>query len=201
MDRFAQDLLKALPRAFESEEYAQRRAETVKKAEEEQRALIQQATEMARKKGFTIQASPQGMQLVPIKSGLPFIGNMTSPQDDVETERRRAELEQELRQSLRPLIEIGRSTEEAMDKLNKEVVGNAVGPLLTEPRETFKDNPKVFAYLNEVMADVLENLRPVAPTDPAPADAAAGPGRTAGRSSRWTTPRTTGSTCWWTTPS
>jgi lon-related putative ATP-dependent protease len=161
MDRFAQDLLKALPRAFESEEYAQRRAETVKKAEEEQRALIQQATEMARKKGFTIQASPQGMQLVPIKSGLPFIGNMTSPQDDVETERRRAELEQDLRQSLRPLIEIGRSTEEAMDKLNKEVVGNAVGPLLTEPRETFKDNPKVLAYLNDVMADVLENLGPL----------------------------------------
>ncbi len=158
MDRFAQDLLKALPRAFESEEYAVRRAETVKKAEEEQRLLIQQATDMAKKKGFTIQPSAQGIQLTPIKSGIPFIGNMTSPAEEAETEKRRAELELELRQSLRPLIDIGRATEAAMEKLNKEVVGNAVGPLLTEPREKFKKNPKVIDYLNDVMADVLENL-------------------------------------------
>jgi lon-related putative ATP-dependent protease len=156
MDRFAQDLLMALPRAFESEDYAQRRAETVKKAEEEQRVLIQQATDMARKKGFTIQPTPQGIQLTPIKSGIPFLGN--SPADEAETERKKAELELELRQSLRPLIDIGRSTEAAMEKLNKEVVGNAVGPLLTELRDTFKKNPKVLQYLDEVMVDVLENL-------------------------------------------
>ena len=143
MDRFAQDLLKALPRAFESEEYALEEGGDGQEGGGGTARPDPAGDGDGTKKGFTIQPSPQGIQLTPIKSGHTIHREHDQPAEEDGDGEKKAELEHELRQSLRPLIEIGRATEAAMEKLNKEVVGNAVGPLLTEPRETFKKNPKV----------------------------------------------------------
>lgn len=62
----------AIPRAFQSEDYARRRAEAVREFEERSEQMSRQVEEKARRQGFAIEATAVGIITAPLVDGRPL---------------------------------------------------------------------------------------------------------------------------------
>ena len=73
-------------------------------------------------------------------------------------QKNRSRLEAELRTTMRQFLDMERKIHEELTKLNKEVTMYAIGHLVDDLMDKYKDMPEVTAYLREVQNDVLENV-------------------------------------------
>ena len=162
MKRFIEGAKRALPRAFESEEYAKRRDETLQSLQGKRTDLIARINQRAQEAGFVIQMSPIGLLTIPIINGRPVPEEeFINLPDDVRTDiqRRRDALNTELRSTLRQVQEIERQGAEAVTSLNHDIALYAIGNLVAELKEKYADVPEVPAYIDAVQNDILENLQ------------------------------------------
>ncbi len=162
MKGFVENAKTALPKAFESEDYAARREATVRQLENQRKQLIEQLNIKAQQEGFVIQTTPVGLLLIPVLDGKPLSEEemLALPQkmkDKLQEKRER--LETEFRNAMRQLIDMERRIHEALKKLNKEVALYAIGNLIENLLEKYKDTPEVTTYLKDVQNDILENLQ------------------------------------------
>ncbi|MCE5338512.1 MAG: AAA family ATPase [Methanomicrobiaceae archaeon] len=162
MKRFIEEARRALPRAFESEEYAKRRDETLQSLQGARTDLIARINQRAQEAGFVIQMSPIGLLTIPVINGQPVPEEQfINLPDEVraEVQRRRDALNTELRSTLRQVQEIERQGAEAVTNLNRDIALYAIGNLVAELKEKYADVPEVPAYIDAVQNDILENLQ------------------------------------------
>jgi lon-related putative ATP-dependent protease len=151
----------ALPKAFESEDYAAKRELTIKGVENQRKELINQLNAEAQRQGFIIQSTPIGLLIVPVLKGKPVSEQelLTMPaKTREEIQKKREQLGTELRNALRQFMDMDRKIHEELDKMNKQVALFALGHLVADLKEKYKDNPDVIAILDSVQNDVLDNL-------------------------------------------
>src|SRR4030066_409690 len=151
----------ALPKAFESEDYTRRREETIKGLENQRKELIDQLNAKAQRESFIIQTTPVGLLLIPVIKGKPVSEEelITMPQkakDEIQEKRER--LESELRSTMRQFFDMERKIHEELKKLNRDVALYAIGHLVDDVLEKYKDSPEVTVYLRDVQNDILDNL-------------------------------------------
>ena len=168
MERFVEETRRALPRAFESEEYAKRRDETLKSLQERRTDLIARINQRAQEQGFVIQMSPIGLLTIPVINGRPvpdeeFINLPEGVRTEVQ--RRRDALNTELRSTLRQVQEIERQGAEVIKNLNHDIALYAIGNLVTDLKEKYADVPEIPEYIDAVQNDILENLQAFLGTD------------------------------------
>ncbi len=161
MATFIRETLVALPKAFESEDYGTRRATTIRGVEEERQKLIGQLTKQAQEQGFILQASPVGWLMIPVIKGKPvndeeFIALDQKTRDAIE--KKRQQLTDQFTNAMRQLRELEGKADEALGKLNRDVALFAIGHMLAEVKEEYKDFPSVTAYIDHVQDDILNNL-------------------------------------------
>ena len=162
MKRFVEEARRALPRAFESEEYAKRRDETLQSLQKTRTDLIARINQRAQEAGFVIQMSPIGLLTIPVINGQPVPEEqfITLPEEvRTEVQRRRDALNTELRSMLRQVQDIERQGNEAVTNLNHEIAFYAIGNLVAELKEKYADVPEVPEYIDAVQNDILENLQ------------------------------------------
>ncbi|MCK9307138.1 MAG: AAA family ATPase, partial [Methanoculleus sp.] len=162
MKRFIEEARQALPRAFESEEYAKRRDETLQSLQGNRADLIARINQRAQEAGFIIQMSPIGLLTIPVINGKPVPEEefITLP-DEVraEVQRRRDALNADLRSTLRQVQDIERQGAEAVKNVNLDIALYAIGNLVAELKEKYADVPEVPEYIDAVQNDILENLQ------------------------------------------
>lgn len=162
MKRFIEEARQALPRAFESEEYAKRRDETLQSLQGNRTDLIARINQRAQEAGFVIQMSPIGLLTIPVINGRPVPEEefVTLP-DDVraEVQRRRDALNAELRSTLRQVQDIERQGAEAVKGVNHDIALYAIGNLVAELKENYADVPEIPVYVDAVQNDILDNLQ------------------------------------------
>jgi predicted ATP-dependent protease len=161
MKIFVDDARRVLRKAFESEDYAARRENTVKQVEAQRKPLIEQLNQEAQKEGFIIQSSPIGLLLIPIIKGKPVTDAelLTLPATvQSEIQERRTNLEATLRTAMRQFIDLDRKAHEEIDKLNKDIALYAIGSIVNELGERYKGFPDVANFLKNVQEDILNNL-------------------------------------------
>lgn len=162
MKRFIEEARQALPRAFESEEYAKRRDETLQSLQGNRTDLIARINQRAQEAGFVIQMSPIGLLTIPVINGRPVPEEefVTLP-DDVraEVQRRRDALNAELRSTLRQVQDIERQGAEAVKGVNHDIALYAIGNLVAELKENYADVPEIPVYIDAVQNDILDNLQ------------------------------------------
>ncbi len=165
----------ALPKAFESDDYTRRREATIRSLENHRKELISQLNAKAQQEGFVIQSSPIGLLIIPVIKGKPVSEEelITMPQkakDEIQEKRERLELE--LRNTMRQLFDMERKIHDELKKLNREVALYAIGHLVDEVLDKYKENCKVTEYLRDVQNDILENvsqfIKGDAPQQPSP---------------------------------
>jgi lon-related putative ATP-dependent protease len=161
MAAFVDEARKALPRAFESEDYVKKREAAVASLEQEKAGLVTRMNETAQEQGFVIQMSPAGLLIIPVVNGQPVPEDqfMSLPPDvRGEIIKRREALGADLRNTLRQIRDIDLRGAEAVEGLNREVALYAIGPPITELSEKYKEVPEILGYVDSVKKDILDNL-------------------------------------------
>ncbi len=161
MKTFVDDTKRALRKAFESEDYATRKENTVKQVESQRKTLIEQLNVEAQKDSFIIQSSPIGLLIIPIIKGKPVTEEelMTMPAKiQSEIQDKRSALESKLRTAMRQFMDLDRKAHEEINKLNRDIALFATGNIVAEVSEQYKGFPDVAAYLKNVQDDILNNL-------------------------------------------
>ena len=162
MKNFIENVKNALPKAFESEDYAARREATIRGLENQRKQLIEELNVKAQQEGFVIQTTPIGLLLIPVLDGKPLSEEemLALPQKMKDKlQEKREKLEAEFRNTMRQLIDMERKIHDALKKLNKEVALYAIGNQVESLNEKYKDTPEVTAYLKAVENDILDNLQ------------------------------------------
>ena len=161
MKNFIENIKNALPKAFESEDYAAKREATIRELENQRKQLIEELSVKAQREGFVIQSTPIGLLLIPVLDGKPLSEEemLALPQKikDKINEKREG-LETEFRNTMRQLLDMERKIHDALKKLNKEVALYAIGNQMEILNEKYKTNPEVTSYLRAVENDILDNL-------------------------------------------
>jgi lon-related putative ATP-dependent protease len=161
MATFVSEAQRALPKAFESEDYGTRRASSIRAVEEERQKLIAQLTKEAQEQGFILQASPVGWLMIPVIKGKPvsdqdFIALDPKIRDAIE--KKRGQLTDQFTSAMRQLKELEGKADEALKKLNRDVALFAIGHFVTGLKEEYAEFQDVTTYIDEVQTDILNNL-------------------------------------------
>lgn len=161
MKEFIWAVRREIPRAFESEEYAKQREETVETFTNQRNRLFAELNQRAAEAGFVIQPTPTGLFIIPVVDGEPVKDKEFAtlpPEKQKELIRRREELEEDVASTFREVQNIERRAHEAVRDLDQRVARFVLGHLLKELREKYADLPAVLAYLEGIEADILSNL-------------------------------------------
>jgi lon-related putative ATP-dependent protease len=161
MKNFIENIKNALPKAFESEDYAARRETTIRELETQRKQLIEELSVKAQREGFVIQATPIGLLLIPVLDGKPLSEEemLALPQKTKDKiNEKREGLETEFRNSMRQLLDMERKIHDALKKLNKEVALYAIGNQMEILNEKYKNTPEMTTYFKAVENDILDNL-------------------------------------------
>jgi lon-related putative ATP-dependent protease len=161
MEKFVAETKKVLVAAFESEDYANRREDSLKQYEEKKQELMRQLNKKAQEAGFVLQRSQIGMLIVPVINGQiineqQFNILPQSVQDEIQG--RRKALQDGMRTAFRQFRDIDRESEASVDKFNKEVANFALEPLLDSLKEEYGKMEECIDYLESVKKDILDNL-------------------------------------------
>jgi lon-related putative ATP-dependent protease len=151
----------ALPKAFESDDYAARREATVQNLEKQRKDLIDKLNAKAQQEGFVIQSTPIGLLLIPVVNGKPLSQEellSLPPETKSKIQERREKLEAELRNTMRQFLDMERKIREEIKKLNRKVALYAIGHLVEALIEKYSDNSEITGYLKDVQNDILDNL-------------------------------------------
>jgi len=159
--RFVDEMKKALSAAFESDDYASRREETVKGFEERKQELMGELNKKAQDAGFVIQRSQIGMVIIPVINGQLIneqqFGILPQGIRD-EIQNKRKALSDEMGTAFRQFRDIDREAEAEVEKFNKEVASFAMDTLLDSLNDKYGEVIECKQYLGAVRNDILDNL-------------------------------------------
>jgi Cdc6-like AAA superfamily ATPase len=147
--------------AFESDEYAAKRDETVRSFEQQRNELFGQLNVRAQQEGFFIQATPVGLLTIPLRNGQPLneeeFHALSAEEQNAITQKREA-LQTELKSALRQARGLEKSIREALSALDKQIALYTLSQPIEELKEEFQDLPEVVSYIEATRDDILENL-------------------------------------------
>jgi len=158
---FVEEVKHAVPRALQSEEFQTKRDALIKTADERRNRILTDLGEEAQRSGFSIQATPVGVVLIPVVNGKPVSEEeLDNLPEHVKKEivDRKENLQSKFEQSVKQLSSLDRDTRVALRKLTSDTVEYAIGFLADSLLKTYSDIPEIVNYLNDVRADILENL-------------------------------------------
>jgi len=162
MAEFIRDLQRAIPVAFDSDDYG-RRAEAIIQEMEGTRseALKKLDAELSRRE-FTMLQTATGLVIAPLVKG-----QVVSPEqyeqlpEDVRNrfEAQRQDLQHELDRTMRAVRALEKAAKEKMRTLDCEVASFIVGDYIDDLEKKYATvAPEVIEYLKEVRNDIVENV-------------------------------------------
>jgi predicted ATP-dependent protease len=162
MEELVDDIKDAIRKVFASETFEARRREVVQSFEQRIKDIWRDLETQASQLGFTLQRSHAGIATVPVgPSGEPIspeqFGMLPEAQRE-EITRRGRDLEQEVGDALRKVRGVEREAREALRELERRAVHSAVTHPVARLKDQHAVNPKLLAYLDQVISDVVEHL-------------------------------------------
>lgn len=159
MERFVAELGKAITAALESDEYRSRIEAIQKEFKQREERALQELGDSAAQQGVALLRTPAGFALAPTKDGQPLASEEFDKLSEQERERITAVV-QGLRERLdrisHELPRLRREMQQRARDSTRAAMGLATGHLIEELKERFTELPQVLAFLDEVLADVME---------------------------------------------
>ncbi len=161
MQQLVDDLLTAIPAAFQSDEYRRRASEISDdfKAREEQTA--NELGAQAQKRGIALLRGPAGYTLAPQKKGKVLTSDDFQKLSDKEQEElgeKLEEIKEELKKAMERLPEWQRELRRRFMELDAEIVEMTVRHFIQELEKAYSEFPKILKYLADTKKDIVENM-------------------------------------------
>ncbi len=150
-----------IPRAFESEPYQQRQQQIGSDLEHRRAAILEDLEREANRHGFTIRAGPTGMMTIPLVQGHPATAEEFEALSDADRraiQQQGEALHDAVTTAWRQIHELERRAADRFQALTRETGLLAVGNLVDEVIERYKQHGPAAAYLERVRTDIVEHL-------------------------------------------
>jgi lon-related putative ATP-dependent protease len=160
MRELVDDLLAALPSAFESDQYSTRHGEIGEEVEEKRDTAIHALYDEAESHNIRLVRSTTGFSFQPLRNGevvTPDEYDHFSDEEKARVEEVVAVLQEKLEHIIRQLHQWKRDAKQRIRDLNKEVAMAAVGVIIAELKRKYEDVAAIGDYLDAVQQDVIEN--------------------------------------------
>lgn len=161
MRDLVEDLKVALPAAFESEDYQNRRGAIEQAFSQKQEEAFKALQEEANAANIAIVRTPFGFTLAPTRDGHVMRPEAFKQLPEEEQERMHKatqELEGKLEALLRSIPAWDKERRTDLRNLGRETMRNAVAHLIEDHKTGFADLPQVLEHLQRVEADLVENV-------------------------------------------
>jgi predicted ATP-dependent protease len=180
MTLFVEAAQQEIPRAFESEDYARRREQSLAEVGTRRAKLIADLRAFAQERDFGLEMKPTGIASIPLLNGQPMppqAFEQLPPETKAELEQRGAQVQAEVGAFVRQMRQIEKEAQERVTALDREVALVAAGPLIAELCEEYRDQPDVLTFIGQIETDLPEHLHDFWPA----AEAGQADGAAAGR--------------------
>jgi len=151
-----------IPRVFENEDYKKKRSQLAEKYELQKKELISGVEKIIKEKNFQMVKTPFGFTTVPLKKdGQPFSQLEFQKLKDKEKKKIEAEtanLQKEIANVLETVNTVDRKYREELNKFNRQLTLFVVKHRVERLKKKYKENSLIIKYLNEVKADLIENV-------------------------------------------
>src|SRR5260370_23729361 len=189
MKRLVEELRAALPAAFERDDYRARQQVIEQQFKERSEQAFGALQQHAEGKGIALMRTPMGLALAPKRDG-----RVVSPEDfealpadqREQTQREIEGIQGELEALMRQVPVWEREHRDALRALNRDTAAFAIGHLLEDLRNGYRDLRPVVDYLDPVERDIKENIDDfLAPAPPPRGAQGPGPAEAPGDDSRF----------------
>jgi len=161
MEHFIDHIRGQLPKSFESDEYSARKEEILKELSKKKENISTEIHNLATRQGFSIQPSPFGILIVPVKDGKTLKENefQQLPESEQEDYQKRKEsLQEDIKKAMKEMRKLENHSQKKIRELDQNVALNVVGGTIEDLIEKYKAFPKIVSYLKNVQKDILDNL-------------------------------------------
>jgi lon-related putative ATP-dependent protease len=161
VDAVVDELRTAIPKAFETKEYENRRDEIMHEMETSVAEEFAWLEKHVNKGGFQLMQTPGGMLLVPAFDGRPVSEaelEALSEEQRNKLIQARQHLGEDVENSLQRKRELEKTARDALHQLDTETATFATRHIVSEFRDRYKDHAEVLTYLDALQADVIEHV-------------------------------------------
>ena len=161
MKNLIEHIRREIPKAFDSEEYTNRRELIIKSLDKDRAKALEKVNAQAAKSGFMLQSTPYGIATIPVYKGQPLSDadyQALPAHTREEFQNRHEGLKDELKAALKQIRELERTAHAKIAELDEKVTLYVVGIFMDELTDKYKNLPQVLAYLKAVQKDILENI-------------------------------------------
>ena len=163
MRQLVEDLLNAIPAAFQSSEYNQRAEAISKSFKSREEQAAEALGKQAKKQNIALIHTPSGYTLGPLREGHMLSSDDFDKLPAEEQEKLEGvmeELKEELKKTMNRVSIWQREMRKRFKALEREIADDTVNQLVAELEEHHRDLPEVLEYLHAVKRDVVEHLEP-----------------------------------------
>jgi lon-related putative ATP-dependent protease len=175
LEQLVEDLLNAIPAAFQSEELNHRAEAIQREFKEREEAAAGAIGQKAKERGIALIHTPNGYTLAPVREGHILNAEEFGALPDEEKERISElidELREELQQTLSQVPLWQKEMRRRFKELHRELTEATVGTLIAELQSAYGDLPSVLEYIAALKQDVVEHSELFSPGDGAEGKAA-----------------------------
>lgn len=161
MQRLVDDLLSAIPSAFETEEYNARVKAINDELEETREDAFIKLAEKATSQNITLMRTPGGYTLGPMKDGkilTPDDFDKLSETEQEDIKQKINEIEKEVSSTIRKLPVWARESRNKVKLLNREISQITVDQFIDELRVKYLTLPDALSYIEEVKNGIIEDV-------------------------------------------
>ncbi len=161
MERLVREAVREIRSAFESDQYAALKDETLRGFQQQKQTLLENIHQYARQEGFIIQPTPVGLLTIPLVDGKPleeaeFLRLPDEQKEDILA--RQKKVQEALEATLRQARLADRAAAEALQQLDQRVATFAMQRMIEELKEKYRSVAEVNEFIDQVQKDMLENL-------------------------------------------
>ena len=161
MQELVSDLLREIPRAFESEEYGNQREQILRETQEQHNLALSHLEEQVNEQGFTLFTTAQGFAIAPVLNGQVLSPDAYQQLDAAtrqQIEARQQQLHDELSGTVRTLRDLDKATKRRLQAFDRGIADFAVKHLMEDLNKEYGHLDEVARYLSRIEADVVENV-------------------------------------------
>ncbi len=183
MKQLVDELRAAVPAAFESEDYRNRRQALEESARERQEQTFQVLREKAEEKNIALVRTPMGFAFAPMEDGAvmePKAFNALPAEERKRIQEEIEKLQAELEEIVKQIPGWAKEHRDALRELNREVTAQTIDQPIDKLNARFGEIEGIGEHLEEVREDLLDNVHSllqleIAAQQQGPGETAAGP--------------------------
>jgi lon-related putative ATP-dependent protease len=162
MQELVDDLLREIPRAFESEDYEQQRERIVREMQEERNTKFSHLEHKVNERGFTLLKTAMGLGIAPVLNGQVLTPEAYQQLDEAtrqDIEERQQLLQGEMAETMRTIRDLEKTAKRRLQEFDREIADFAVSHLIEDLKQKYSHLKEVPEYLTAAHADIVDNVQ------------------------------------------